>query len=97
MEHLYYRQKDALCSCAHIAVLHWRLAHDDRGINRTFPSGNRGQVENWIFIRKRIVAGMVTKRPLDVALPWVYIALKNDLRMGRHFQVDGLSLHELDS
>ena len=91
------RQEQALRRLAEPVVLHGRPPHDDRRVDRVAAARHRGQVEDGVGVGERVVARVVAERPLDARLRGVAVALEDDLRVGRHLEVDRPALHHLDA
>ena len=90
------RQKDALDRLAHPRVLHGRLAHDGRRVDRVFAVRDAGDVEDGILLFHGVEAGVVAEGALGAQLVELHVAFEDDLGMRGHFEIDGLALHQLD-
>ena len=60
--HLDERQEHPFSRLSHVAVFHRRLADNRCRINRVFPLGYAGDMENRIIRRRGIIAGMILRR-----------------------------------
>ncbi len=67
-DHLQQRQENPLRRLPQKIILHRRLAHDRRRINRIFAVRNRRHVIRRIPVGQRIKPGVITKRPLHQCL-----------------------------
>ncbi len=54
-----------------------------------------GQVKHRILVRHGVEPGVVAERTFAAQFAQFHIAFENNLRMGGHFQVDRLALHDL--
>ena len=55
-------------------------------------------MKDWIVVRQRIEAGMIAERPFaPERLCRVDIAFDHDIGVGRHLDIDGNALHQLDA
>ena len=94
--HLDRGQEDALGRLAEPGVLLRRLADDDRRVDRVASHRDRRHVEDREALGRRVEAGVVAERPFVRELALVDVSLEHDLRVGRHLEVDGHALDELD-
>ena len=54
-----------------------------------------GQVKHRVLIGQRVEAGVIAEWPLAAQLAQFHVAFQNNLRMGWHFEIDRLALHDL--
>ena len=94
--HPHGRQEDPLGRLAEPGVLGRRLPDDDRRIDRVATHRHRRDVEDGKRLGRRVVAGVVAEGALDSLVARLDVALEDDLGVGRHLEVDGLRLDELD-
>ena len=55
-----------------------------------------GDVEDGIEIFERVEAGVIAERAFAAKFVEIHVAFEHDLAGGRHFEVDGLALHQID-
>jgi hypothetical protein len=55
------------------------------------------QVKDRKIIGERVQPGVIAERPFAPALARLNVAFEHDLRVGRHFEIDGPALHQLDA
>ncbi len=55
-----------------------------------------GEVEDRVVVGQRVIAGVIAERPLAAQLVDVDVAFQHEVGGGRHLEVDGLALDQLD-
>ena len=94
-DHLEQRQEYALRGLAEICVF-LRRAADQRGrIDGVPPVRNGGNMEYRVLIRFGVVAGMVAEGSFDPPFVRIDETFKDELRLRRYANVDGLALDDL--
>src|SRR5690348_6490991 len=90
---LHQGQENALDSFTHPAILHRGLAYDRSGVDRILAVRDAGDVKDGVVILQGVEAGMVSKRTFRTKLIELYVAFKNNLSVGRNFEIHGFALH----
>ena len=92
------RQKQSFRGFTEIGIFHRRAADDGGWINWIFLVGDAGHMKNRIVVGQRIKAGMIAERPFTPErLRRIDIAFDDDVRVRRHFDVDGNALDQFDA
>ena len=55
-----------------------------------------GDVKNRVLLLHGVEAGVIAKRAFHAQFVQLHIAFENDLRIRRHFEIDGFALDQLD-
>ncbi len=53
-------------------------------------------MEDGVLVLERVEAGVVAEGAFAAQLAQFHVAFENDLGVGRHFEIDGLALDDLD-
>ncbi len=95
--HFEDRQEEFHGRAAHVEILHRRDADDGGGIDGVFAVRDRGDVKDRIRLGQRVIAGVIAERALvPQRLARIHVAFDDEVGIGRHFQIVGLALDELD-
>ena len=84
------------CDLLDHAGLAGRHLADDGGEDRVTAMRDRGDLHDVVELLQVHVAVRLAERPLRLEPAWVDQALDHDLRLGRHHQVDRLTLHDVE-
>ena len=80
-----------------IVILHRRDTDDGREVDRLLAPGHAGEMEHRVVVGMGIEAGVIAERPLAATLTRLDVALEDDLRVGRDFEIDRHALDDLDA